>query len=622
MTTYTYTGTYQTFTATKAGIYDITAYGAQGGGDLAGDKGGYGAKIAVEVTLTQGETLRIVVGGQGGAGTTGTDGSTGGGGGGGGTFVIETNNGTNAVSQPIVIAGGGGGAFEGAGGSGFTYRSGSTGNGSAGGAGGTNGGGGNYGGTNNLYGGGGGGGLKSAGSIQGTTVGGGYNGSPGGSAGYKGGAGSGTASGGHGGFGGGGGGGGGRYGVYNYGGGGGGGGYSGGGGGGTNMASGYANSGGGGGGGSYYAQGTGIAPSGGELNAGAGEVVINMVCFAAGTRIRTLRGGAIVDVAVEGLALGDLVVTASGEHRAIRWLGHRTLDCRHHPDRRQAWPIRIASHAFGENRPDRDLFVSPGHSICVDVCGEVLIPAASLVNGSTIAQVEVGTVTYWHVELDGGHNILLAENLPAESYLDMDNRGFFAEADVVDLAANPDAAPRTHADFCRPFHDAGTLVEVVRAQSSARAERLGWRLDRTSSFADLHLVVDGTRIEPATHGLSARFAMPAGARDVWLVSSSARPCDVGLNADRRDLGVWLAGLTIEEGFAARSIALDDLLLGFGFHALEANGRRWTAGRARLPAALWAGRTHDFKLRVDLAGPALPRWIAPGETEIGATARVA
>ena len=89
-------------------------------------------------------------------------------------------------------------------------------------------------------------------------------------------------------------------------------------------------------------------------------------CYAAGTHIATARG----DVAVEALVVGDRVVTTSGVRRAVRWLGHRDVDCRRHPCRAAVLPIRIAAHAFGENRPSRDLVVSPGHSICVDLMGE------------------------------------------------------------------------------------------------------------------------------------------------------------------------------------------------------------------------------------------------------------
>ena len=189
-----------------------------------------------------------------------------------------------------------------------------------------------------------------------------------------------------------------------------------------------------------------------------------IVCFAGGTRIRTTRG----DVAVEALAVGDLVVVSGGTERPVRWLGHRTIDCRRHPDPRAARPVRIARDAFGSNAPSRDLMVSPAHAICVDVMGEVLIPAGALVDGGAITQVAVDAVTYWHVELDG-HDVILAENLACESYLEMGNRGFFAEADVVALGALPDMPAVTHDDFCRPFHDSGAIVEVVRKRLAARA---------------------------------------------------------------------------------------------------------------------------------------------------------
>ena len=194
----------------------------------------------------------------------------------------------------------------------------------------------------------------------------------------------------------------------------------------------------------------------------------NNPCFASSTSIAVVDG----DARVEDLAVGDVVVTSSGAHRPIIWLGHRTIDCRKHPRPQETMPIRIAAHAFGDNRPVRDLLVSPGHAICVDVLGEVLIPAGALVNGTTIVQEDVDSVTYWHVELEG-HDILLAENLPCESYLEMGNRSFFAESKVVTVDASPDAQVVTHADFCRPFHADGDLVEVVRERLAARAQQLG-----------------------------------------------------------------------------------------------------------------------------------------------------
>ena len=355
---------------------------------------------------------------------------------------------------------------------------------------------------------------------------------------------------------------------------------------------------------------TATDPGTASTTAGGTDIV---VCYCTGTLIRTVRDGVIVDVAVEHLAIGDLAVTASGAHRLIRWLGHRQFDCRRHPSPGVVMPVRISAHAFSENRPARDLLVSPGHSLCVDVVGEVLIPAIALVNGTTITQEDVETVTYWHVELDE-HEVILAENMPAESYLEMGNRSFFAENGVVALDASPDAPVATHADFCRPFYAEGALVEVVRAQIAARAKKLGWRLEQRG-LGDLHLLVDGVRVEPRFRGLAACFTVPAGADAVWLVSGTTVPAEiVAGSADHRALGFCVAAFAINDGFGvARGIVVDDPRLCVGFHEVERDGDaawRWTAGRARLPTSLWEGLESDAFLRVDLAMPALPRWVAP------------
>ena len=192
------------------------------------------------------------------------------------------------------------------------------------------------------------------------------------------------------------------------------------------------------------------------------------ICYASGTLIRTIRG----DIAVEHLVVGDIVITGSGGRRPIRWLGHHTFDCRGHAEPMKVWPVRIAAHAFATNKPSRNLYVSPEHSLCVDVVGGVLIPAQNLVNGVVIDYAETDMVTYWHVELDG-HDTLLAENMAAESYLEMgENRHFFTANDCVEASAI--ALARTHADFCLPFIDKGPVWELVKHSLEKRAKQLGW----------------------------------------------------------------------------------------------------------------------------------------------------
>ncbi|AMB44193.1 hypothetical protein Y590_04755 [Methylobacterium sp. AMS5] len=186
------------------------------------------------------------------------------------------------------------------------------------------------------------------------------------------------------------------------------------------------------------------------------------LCFASGTRILTSRG----EVAVEHLQVGDTAVTASGRHRPITWIGQRDLGSAERPMPRDQAPVRVRADAFGHARPARDLLLSPGHPVLVgadaDNTGGVLVPVMCLINGTSIARTEQASVTYWHVELDA-HDILLAEGLPAESFLDFGCRPFFEGASDFALH-NPDFVPPGLSGRCRPVAVDGPLVEAERAR--------------------------------------------------------------------------------------------------------------------------------------------------------------
>ena len=192
----------------------------------------------------------------------------------------------------------------------------------------------------------------------------------------------------------------------------------------------------------------------------------SLACYVTGTQIRCRHG----DIAVENLRVGDLAVTASGAHRAICWIGSRTLRG-DFSGRSIIAPVRIAAHAFGPDKPIRDLYVSPAHAICIDILGEFFVPALALVNGSTIKQIDMATITYWHVEFDT-HDVLIAENLPAESYLEMENRAAFVAQGSSVICGDPTTSERTHRDFCRPYFESGPLVDTVRVRLQTRAARL------------------------------------------------------------------------------------------------------------------------------------------------------
>ena len=155
-------------------------------------------------------------------------------------------------------------------------------------------------------------------------------------------------------------------------------------------------------------------------------------CFAAGTCIATPRGA----IPVERLREGDTVLTISGKPQPIQWIGCRTLDCNRHMSPMRVKPIRIAPHAFGENRPRRALLLSPDHSVFVE---DVFIPVRHLINGTTVTQTDVATVTYYHIELPR-HDVVLAEGLPAETYLETGARFAFENGGGA-MELHPNFAP-------------------------------------------------------------------------------------------------------------------------------------------------------------------------------------
>ena len=99
---------------------------------------------------------------------------------------------------------------------------------------------------------------------------------------------------------------------------------------------------------------------------------------------------------------------------------------------------------------------------------DVLIPVRHLINGSTIVQVPMDAVSYYHVELSR-HSVLLAEALPVESYLDAGNRTSFANGGGA-IALYPDFASREwEAGGCAPLVVTGGALEAARRWVNAHA---------------------------------------------------------------------------------------------------------------------------------------------------------
>jgi phospholipase/lecithinase/hemolysin len=189
-----------------------------------------------------------------------------------------------------------------------------------------------------------------------------------------------------------------------------------------------------------------------------------VACYRAGTPIRTDHG----EVRIEALRVGDRVASAFGGVVPVIWIGHRRLDCRRHPRAHEIWPVRIAAHALGTGRPCRDLWLSPDHAVHVD---GVLIPIRTLINGVTVVQEPIDSVTYFHLELPQ-HDVIFAAGLPAESYLDTGNRFAFENGGPA-RALHPDFAQVAwNAAACAPQITHGPIHDAVVARLRACANRL------------------------------------------------------------------------------------------------------------------------------------------------------
>ena len=184
-------------------------------------------------------------------------------------------------------------------------------------------------------------------------------------------------------------------------------------------------------------------------------------CFAAGTRILTLKG----EVPVEQLTVGDRVITRSGEDEAIVWIGTRALDIARHAAPEQVRPVIVEADALADGVPARRLVLSPDHALYLD---GVLVPAKELLNGSTIRLDQgAASVRYYHIELDR-HAILFAEGAAAESFLDTGHRGVFDNA-AAPLLLHPDLMQiRRQAEGCAPLCLDGEQLAAIRRRLAGR----------------------------------------------------------------------------------------------------------------------------------------------------------
>ncbi|MDA8251149.1 MAG: Hint domain-containing protein, partial [Rhodospirillales bacterium] len=357
--------------------------------------------------------------------------------------------------------------------------------------------------------------------------------------------------------------------------------------------------------GSSYDQNTALTANYGQWSVESASTA----CFASGTRIATEAG----EIPVESLAVGDIVLARGLGLTPVVWLGHRTVDCRRHPRPHDVWPIRIRAGAFARGAPRRDLVLSPDHAVFVR---GVLIPVRYLVNGATIVQEPREEITYWHVEL-AQHDLLLAEELACESYLDTGNRAAFANGGGA-VTLHPDFAWQVWASrACAPLVLDGPERTAARRRLLARAAQLGHVVTKD---ANVHLLADGVPVPGcAQAGPLHRFKVGGRVKELRIMSRSGVPAELHADGtDHRRLGVMIDRIAFFRRFRWHGLALADIPTGRGFHRLEEEGARswrWTDGDALLPIPDECAR--DGILHVELLIGATANYWLPAPAAAGA-----
>lgn len=181
------------------------------------------------------------------------------------------------------------------------------------------------------------------------------------------------------------------------------------------------------------------------------DSLVYVPCFASGVMIET----AIGSVPVQEILVGDRVLTRDSGYRAVCWIGRRHVDREWLARAPHLHPVLIRAGALGQERPARDMMVSPQHRMLLNGARaemlfgerEVLVAALHLVGLPGIDRAQADEVTYVQLLFDA-HEIVLSDGCWSETYQPGDRTlaGLASEQRREILALFPELAT---GDRCR-----------------------------------------------------------------------------------------------------------------------------------------------------------------------------
>jgi len=327
--------------------------------------------------------------------------------------------------------------------------------------------------------------------------------------------------------------------------------------------------------------------------------------FLLGTMLATLSAAGLPDDREIGtLKPGDALLSIAGaeeEPKPIRAIHRLEIDPASHATPLLVAPIRICAGAIAPGVPANDLFLPPEAMLRFRDSGPAdapigpgedaghLVPAAALLNGTSITRHHVPGPHVWLVPDLGTHTILLAEGTALGS-------------------ARLGAARGRRVPACIPVHLPGVALNAWRTRIAARAREAGLeapsvapaRSRRTplpelphatsknaaplpppvpAPAVPIDVVAAGATV-PATERTAPftfGYELPARTGPVRLRSAARHAPHAG---EGRRFGVCIIDIAIDGAV----IPFDSPAFGPGFHPVESNQEmswRWTNGDAWL-----------------------------------------